>query len=454
MHKPAPPPDYRQIVENPQGFFNAWSKIPVRSDYLPWDKLRYKAKPDDVTYEELWAVEKVRRSTLQRELPLRMLDGTRFTYARPDHVQRALDEINQRASGQIAAPEAVVNPHTRDKYVIQSLIEEAISSSQLEGASTSRRDAKRMINYGTKPKNRSEQMILNNYRAMLRVREVLDQPLTPELIFELHRIVTEGTLDNPAGAGKMQANPDPADRVGIWDENDELLHRPPPVRELPDRIQQLCDFANQESDSDPYVPDVVRAVAVHFMMGYDHYFEDGNGRTARVLFYWCMLKRGYWLTEHLPISRILKEAPSQYANAYLLTEQDAGDMTYFLVYQLKVICRALDDLDKYLTRKAQELERARRFMTKRPGSFNHRQLELLESATRDSSNVYTAESHMNYHAVSKQTARNDLYDLENRGLLERTKQGREFLWFPVADLIDKLERPVAASFDTDPTLSG
>lgn len=440
MHTPAPPPSHHEVIAgDPNKFLDYLSRAPIRGDYLPWDRLRYQPAPEGLTHEQWWAVEKVRRISMLRELPLRTVTGASFHYARPDLVQRSLDQINQRASGQIATPEAVMNPHTRDRYVIQSLIEEAISSSQLEGASTSRRDAKRMINYGTKPRDRSEQMILNNYHAMVHLREIKDEPLTPERICEIHRIVTDGTLDNPDAAGRLQSNPDPADRVGIFDEDGDLLHRPPPVEELPDRLQELCDFANQSASSDPYVPDVVRAIAVHFMVGYDHYFEDGNGRTARILFYWCMLKRGYWLAEHLPISRILNEAPSQYANAYLLTEQDDGDLTYFLVYHLQVVCRALDDLDKYLARKVQELEQARLLMSKRPGLFNHRQLELLESATRDSSNIYTAESHMNYHAISKQTARNDLYDLEQRGLLERTKIGKQFAWVPVNDLTRRLE---------------
>ncbi len=46
---------------------------------------------------------------------------------------------------------------------------------------------------------------------------------------------------------------------------------------------------------------------------------------------------------------------------------------------------------------------------------------------------------MNYHAVSKQTARNDLYDLERRGLLERTKIGKQFAWIPPRR--DMLEAP-------------
>jgi Fic family protein len=287
-------------------------------------------------------------------------------------------------------------------------------------------------------------MILNNYNAMLFISENKHAQFTPETVCELHRIVTEKTLDNPEAAGKLQSNPDPTDRVKVYDEQANVLHAPPPVHELPGRLQALCDFANAEQDSDPYVPPVVRALTVHFMAGHDHYFEDGNGRTARALFYWSMLKQGYWLTEYLTISRILKTAPAQYARSFLLTEQDEGDLTHFVIYHLNVFRRALDELNIYLERKVQELRDTRTVLSSVPGDFNYRQLSLLESAVRNPSNEYTVRSHMKNHGVVEQTARTDLYDLEGRGLLQRYKVGKQFVFTSVPDLSAKIGQQVWA----------
>lgn len=441
-----PPPRFDSLLEkfadDITRIFGLFDNLGQEDDdeYLTWEKLRYMEPPADVTHEEWWLGLKIRRRAALRNLPLDMIGGRQFNYALPDNVLRELDYVSQRASGQIALPEEVVSKTSRDRYVIQSLVEEAISSSQLEGASTTRRDARRMLAYGEAPKDRSQQMILNNYRAMQHIREIKDLPFTPERICEVHRIVTEKTLDNPEAAGQIQSNPDPSDRVKILDEEDRLLHQPPPVTELPGRLQKLCDFANADLNARPYVPPVVRALTIHFMMGYDHYFEDGNGRTARALFYWSMLKQGYWLTEHLAISLILNQAPSKYARSFIHTEQDDGDLTYFLIYHLEVIRRALVALDDYLHKKSLELQRARALLAGGPGAFNHRQVALLQSATRNPSNYYTAESHMNYHGVSKQTARNDLYALESRGLLQRNKIGREFAWVPMPDMLKTLEK--------------
>jgi Fic family protein len=273
-------------------------------------------------------------------------------------------------------------------------------------------------------------MIVNNYRAMRHIGELRAEQLTPELIYEIHRLVTEDTLDDPTASGRCQS-PD-EERVSVWD-GEQLLHTPPPAATLPTRIQLLCDFANDELSGD-YVPPVVRAIALHFMLGYDHPFQDGNGRTARALFYWAMLNRGYWLTEYLSISRILKAAPAQYSRSFLHTEQDENDLTYFILYQLRVIQRSIQELHNYLNRKIRDVQEVRRNLAAMPGEFNHRQLVVLQRAMNNSDAQYTVQSHMTSHGVVHETARKDLIGLEHRGLLTKHRIGKAFVWVPQPDL--------------------
>ena len=105
-------------------------------------------------------------------------------------------------------------------------MEEAITSSQLEGAATSRRVAKDMLRSGRTPKNRSERMIVNNFRAMQRIRELRATPLSPALICDLHRIVTEGTLDNPEGAGRIQGTMTSVSASGATPTRCSTIRRP------------------------------------------------------------------------------------------------------------------------------------------------------------------------------------------------------------------------------------
>jgi Fic family protein len=399
--------------------------------YLPWDQIRYKKPPDDLTVEQWWVALKFARRSVYRRLPLFDVDNNPFIYALPDEVLEQTDFVAKYASGQIRLSEQVTDPATRDRYLVSQLIDEAITSSQLEGASTTRKVARDMIRSGRQPRDRSELMIYNNFRAMQRIGELRNEKLTLDLIREIHRIVTEGTLDNPAAAGAFQQPGDA--RVGVWDNEDQLLYQPPPAELIPARMQRLCDFANGEAGTG-YLPGVLRAITVHFMIGYEHPFEDGNGRTARALFYWSMLHQGYWLTEYLTVSQILKRAPGQYARSFLYTETDDNDLTYFFVYQLGVLHRAIDELHKFLARQMEEVREIRMTLRQSADLFNPRQLALIQHALKNPTARYSVQSHKNSHRIATETARNDLLGLETLGLLVRKKVGKRFVFDPVRDL--------------------
>jgi Fic family protein len=409
-------------------------------DYLHWDQLRHLDPPPGLSHEEWWLALKLARGPLLRLLPLHDPAGRPFTYATPDGVLRLLHHVDQRCSGEIAMGEMVTtDEQARHHYLVNSLMEEAIRSSQLEGATTSRRVAKELLRTGRKPKDRSELMILNNYRALEFMREAIGGRLTPALVLELHRILTEGTLDDPTAAGRLQTVAD--ERIAVVDAQDgSVIHAPPPAEQLPERLQALCDFANQGDDeSESFIHPVVRAILLHFWLAYDHPFEDGNGRTARALFYWYMRARGYWLVEYLSISRILRRAPSQYSRAFLLTETDEGDTTYFLLHQLQVIERAVRELHVYLARKVGEVRDLEQRLKGHAG-LNHRQLAVLGDAIHHPAHLYTYLSHADEHGVTHETARNDLHALWDRGLLQRRKVGRRHAFLAVPDIAQALER--------------
>jgi len=402
--------------------------------------------PDGLDVDQWWLAVKLARNPLLRDLPLLDPAGRPFRYCTPDEALALLHQIDQHAAGEIAMPEVVTgDASARSHYLVNSLIEEAIRSSQLEGASTTRRVAKDLIRTGRAPRDRSERMIINNYRAMEFIREIGDR-LTPRIVCELQRILTDGTLDNPDGAGRLQSSDD--ERVVVWDELDgHVIHVPPPAEQLPERLEMMCRFANGDDDGDGFVHPVVRAILLHFWLAYEHPFEDGNGRTARALFYWSMRTQGYWLIEYLSISRIIRLGTSKYIRAYLYTETDERDTTYFILYHLKIICRALEEFQTYLARKMREVREIERHI-RNSDEFNHRQLILLGNAVRHPLQRYSFASHARSHNVSQQTARNDLIDLEKRGLLKRRRSGHHYVFSPVDDLAERLTKdPVAAEDD-------
>lgn len=407
--------------------------------YIHWDKLRYLTPPVGLTSEQWWLSVKQARKTLYKPFPLSDLAGQQFNFALPDEVQRQLHWLDRHAAGSIQTSEAITNKQSRNTYLIRSLVEEAINSSQLEGSSTTRDVAKEMIRQSRAPEDLSERMILNNYRAMQFIRDIKEEPLTPAIVFELQGILTEGTLDKPDAAGRFRTV---EDDIHVVDEmTNEYLHTPPPADELPERLQKLCDFANERSDgaSDAtFMHPIVRAIGLHFALAYDHPFYDGNGRTARALFYWAMAKAGYWLMEFISISEAIKKAPVQYGRAFLLTETDDNDLTYFLLHQLDVIHQAIGSLHSYLDEKAQSVNESEQMLVNSPrlkGRLNFRQLALLRHALKNPRFSYVVHEHQQSHGVSYDVARKDLLFMSDTlGLLDKTKRGSQYYFVAPTDL--------------------
>lgn len=405
--------------------------------YIHWDDLRHLTVPEGFTHRDWWLAIKLTRQ-LTHQLPLSEGRGAVFSYSIPDNLQKLLHEIDRDASGRIEVPELVTSTQNRDRYLVSSLIEESITSSQLEGAATTHKVAKQMLRQGRRPRNRGEQMIFNNYAGMRFIRENRTQPMTPELVLQLQSIMTDATLEDENAAGRWRTADD---NVRVVDErNHEVLHVPPPADEVQERMEELCTFANASHD-DPFIHPLIKAIAIHFMTGWIHPFVDGNGRTARALFYWSIAKTGYWLIEFVSISRVLKKAPAQYARAYLHTETDDNDLTYFLDHQLHVISEAIQALHEYLAEKSREMADTRKLIlasTALRGKLNHRQLAALDYLLKNPQATYRIQEHQNAHQVTNQTARTDLLGMVDLNLLEKEKDGRAFVFHVPANIRERL----------------
>ncbi|MDO5677213.1 MAG: Fic family protein [Propionibacteriaceae bacterium] len=304
----------------------------------------------------------------------------------------------------------------------------------LEGAATTRQVANEMLRSRRPPRTPGERMIANNFAAMQWIREHAAFPVTPDRVRDLHQILTADMLADDE-SGRLQLADD--ERVVVSTPDGMVLHSPPPAEQLEERLDTLCRFANGDIGPSEWLHPIARAIITHFMFGYDHYFVDGNGRTARALFYWVALREGHWLMEYLSLSRLLTLAPAQYGKAYLDVETDDGDVTYFIIHQLGVLWRALEHLDDYLDRKQQQLSLTAD-VTRGLG-LNHRQQAVIARAVQDPGVVITAASHASSHGVTVQTARADLSALAKMGLLRTGKQSRSVVWTPAPQLPNRME---------------
>lgn len=413
--------------------------IDEKGRYLHWDEVR--RRKDQYPKPELsWFAIKSARRPIFKNLPLSDIEEAPFRFCIPDSLQCLLHQIDKMAAGNIGAVDAgVISEGIQRRYLVQSLImEEAITSAQLEGAATTRKVAKEMLRSERAPRDKSERMIVNNYRMMRAAVEAKDKPLTTELILELHEIATDGAIDNDAEPGSFRQTDDVVVKF-----DGETVFTPPLAKSIPERVTDLCAFAEADhsnADSCEFIHPVVKAIILHFMVVYIHPFGDGNGRSARALFYWFMLRSGYWLFEYVSISQLLRKAPSKYVKSYMYTETDEGDLTYFIDYQLHIVVRAIEELFVHLKEKQRAYYDFLGLLEDSDliGELKPRQLDLLKKACKEPGRIFTAASVGNEYAVALNTARSDLEKLAERKLLLPHKAGKTKCYIAPADLIEKI----------------
>ena len=379
----------------------------INDEYEYWDKVKYKNIPESCTsVQELWTRVKASRITTT----VYTWETYNVTFGLTNRMQRMCHEFDMNFGGSWGNS-AVLSHENREQYLISSLMEEAIFSSQMEGAATTRKVAKDMLRKKMAPKDKSQQMIANNYQTIRFIVENKEKPLTPELVFHIHHLMTEKTLENPEDAGRLRMNDDVVVEDGI---THEVVHTPPPYQELPTFVEELCRYFN-ETNAKVFVHPIIRGIIIHFMIAYMHPFVDGNGRTARALFYWYMLKQGYWLMEYMSVSRVIASSKKSYEKAYQYVESDGMDLGYFIVYNLKVLDKAFKQLQAYLKKKQEEKTLANTFL--QLGNINERQAQIIRMYIDNPNEVLTVKDVQTKFMVTATTAKSDITGLMQRGML-------------------------------------
>ncbi|MEM0997807.1 MAG: Fic family protein [Bacteroidota bacterium] len=394
----------------------------VNSKYVPWSKFKYLRLPSGGDQVTVWAAAKLMRKFNRLSFSIKGDHPIEFSVAQNERIQRQLHLFDMNIGGNLAG-KTIIPSEDKDRYLISSIMEEAIASSQLEGAVTSREVAKEMLRKERKPRNKSEKMILNNYVTIQKILEWKGRKITKDSILELHAIVTRETLENPAYAGRFRDN----NEVNVVDnQTHEILHRPPSFTAIDSLMDSFCKLANDRKEA-TFIHPIIKASILHFLIGYIHPFVDGNGRTARAIFYWFLIKNGYWLMEYMSISSIIKRAPVQYAKAYLETEQDDNDLTYFIMYMLRTMNLAFKNLKDYINRKVQEKQNL--YELSKINGINDRQAIVLRKLLDKPTTMLTIKEVQNTFGVVYQTARSDLLGLLEMGLVKKKIEGKKKLVF-------------------------
>lgn len=292
--------------------------------------------------------------------------------------------------------------------------DEAFYSSVIEGAHTTKKRTKELVEKGLEPKNKDERMVLNNYKALMFILENLHRNIDEEIIIKVYQIVTEGALDEEDFGYRKNQN--------YVRSLDEVVYEPPRFEEVPNLMKSLVDFINDESNE--VLHPLIKALVLHFYFVYIHPFNDGNGRTARALTYMYLLKSGYHFFKFFSISSLLKEFRGNYYKAIKNVEDYDSDLTYFIEFYLDMMEKSIkkvssDFKNQYLLKVVKEK------ILNRGLELNSRQEKSLEKIIKVNKKNVDIAFYMGLNKIVQETARKDLQELVDMEILEVTKLGKK-----------------------------
>ncbi len=407
--------------------------------YYYWNKIQYSPKiPSGLSPIEFWFYVKQIRKHSSRKTMIRAETGEYYSWLRLLYTDEFLHKLDMQL-GTNDLPllsKASIDVEQKKKFLTKSIMEEAIASSQLEGAATTTTMAKKLLSEKNTPKDRSERMIVNNYKTMQALsQEYKDMKLSQEVLFDLHRLITKDTLDKDK-QGRYRKD---LDEITVNDQMQYVYYFPPKEAFVRQEIRRLMKFANNEDDGG-FIHPVIKAIFLHFWIGILHPFCDGNGRLARTIFYWYLLKEGYWAMQYLPISLVIREAPIQYGMAFVYSEQDDFDLTYFYDFHMRKLMQALKNFKAYLERKIEENKNIQNlFLTSY--ALNSRQIQALHYLLSQGEGTYVnPSSYEVLCGISRTTAIADLKAIERMKLVESKKIGKYVRYYGTQLLQDAINK--------------
>lgn len=411
------PPKYIATTKSVSEVLTLESMEEIRKfqeEYPYWSKVKYKKLKGFDTPEDVWSALKQLRLSSQ----ITVDPNYRIHFSMTNSMARLCHNFDMQFGGSWGS-ESLIPHDSRKIYLMNSVIDEAISSSQMEGASTTRKVAKEMLRNKVTPKDKSQWMIYNNYQTIQFLSENLGQAMTPEFLLHIHSLMTYNTMDNPEDAGRFRQN----DNVVVANAvTNEIVHIPPSFTEIPAAIDWFCQFANS-NDLTIFIHPIIKGAILHYFISFLHPFVDGNGRTARAIFYWYLLKEGYWLTKYLSISRIIYKSKALYEKTFLQSEADNNDIGYFITYHLIALEKAFDELKAYIERKTAQKKDEVQLL--KIGGITRRQASILHLFIKDPDLIVTAKDIAGRMLISQPTAKKDLSELVQSGLLTEIKLNKQ-----------------------------
>ncbi len=237
------------------------------------------------------------------------------------------------------------------QYSRKCLIDEIVITNKIEGVHSSRKEigeALDILETQSKGKGKHQRFVslVNKYLKLIKYEKIsLDSCKDIRDIYDevfLEEVLHEDPTNKPDGIFFRK------DPVSVYSETDKVIHTGlTPESKIIESMGQALKFLNDDS-----IEKLFRICIFHYLIEYIHPFYDGNGRIGRFIL-------SYGISNTLTplisfrISETIKEDINAYYKAFKTCndQRNLGDLTPFLLMQLKMIFKAMKELEKSLLEK-------------------------------------------------------------------------------------------------------
>ena len=378
--------------------------------YMTKRDLLYRVSGEE-DFAEVWQQLQISRRENGVKIPLKDQEDKDLFFSLTEELKKKVVAVDDLARNNFFDN---LDENEKIDLIMAAQEDEAFYSSVIEGAHTTKKRTKELVEKGLEPKNKDERMVLNNYKALMFILENLHRDIDEDIIIKIYQKVTEGTLDEEELGYRNNQN--------YVRSLNEVVYEPPKYEEVPKLMKDLVKFIND--DSEDLLHPLIKALILHFDFVYIHPFNDGNGRTARALTYMYLLKSGYHFFKFFSISSLLKEFRGNYYKAIKNVEDYDSDVTYFIEFYLDMMEKSIkkvssDFRNQYLLKVIKEK------ILNRGLELNSRQVKSLEKIIKVNKKNVDIAFCMSLNKVVQETARKDLQELVEMEILQVTKLGKK-----------------------------
>lgn len=301
--------------------------------------------------------------------------------------------------------------------LINSLIlQEAKASSEIENVVTTSDKLYEAFSAGNKSYDPQTKEVLRYRQALWTgFNQLKERPLSTNLFVNIVQTIKQNSSGIRNSLGTVIANPDTG----------KIIYTPPEGTSLiRDLLGNLETFIHKDDDLDP----LVKMAVIHYQFEAIHPFEDGNGRTGRIINMLYLVLEELLTLPVLYLSGFIIQRKTDY---YKLLRQvtEEGDWESWILFMLEAVeltARATTSKIEAINNLLQQtIEEAK---VKLPDRVYSKELiELLFEQP-----YCKIKFIVDRGIAQRQTAGDYLNELERIGLLESKKSGREKLYLNTA----------------------